>query len=247
MIVRRIRILYQEPPDPDNKTCRIGKASSIQIATALTSYEAEEKWREGARKLLRTFEEEWDIKASEITLTAPDITSDLKASAKADGLDGGTPDSSGQVKFFDDIGLAAGAASALVGQFTASLLGTDSSPLERAGVAIVSTLASIAIAAAVASATESAAGTGPAAIFTLPTFIALGLAAVAAALSGTGAGTSGKGGGGGGTGSRGPAPTRLTPTLTQSDAQGGRRVAKLRGQTTILALQQANDSRRGLT
>ena len=100
-----------------------------------------------------------------------------------------------QVKYFDDIGAAASAASSLVGQFSAALAGPDASPLARAAASIIGTLGSIAVAAAVASATQSASGTGPAAIFTLPTFLAIGLGAVAAALSGTGAKTS-KGGGG---------------------------------------------------
>ena len=94
---------------------------------------------------------------------------------------------------FDGIGLAASAASSLIGQFSQSLLGPDASALARVGVSIIGTLASIAVAAAVAGASESAAATGPAAIFTLPTFIALGLGAVAAALSGTGANIGGSG------------------------------------------------------
>ena len=98
-------------------------------------------------------------------------------------------------KSFDDIGFAAGAASGLVSQLGVALLGPDSSALERAAVSIVGSLASIAIAGAVASAGQSAAGTGPAAIFTLPVFLGIGLAAVAAALSGTGARVSGSGGG----------------------------------------------------
>ena len=143
------------------------------------------------------------------------------------------------VDSFDTVGFAAGAASALVGQFSAALLGPDSSALERAGVAIIGTLASIAIAAAVAGASESAAATGPAAIFTLPTFIALGLAAVAAAMSGTGAGISRSGGGG----SRStPTATTTTPTSIQGNGQQGSLVATVRGQDLRFVLQAANDS-----
>ena len=139
---------------------------------------------------------------------------------------------------FDGIGFAAGAASSLVGQLGASLLGTDSSALERAGVAIVSTLASIAIAAAVASAGESAAATGPAAIFTLPVFIGIGLAAVAAALAGTGGSVSSSGGG-----SRSPVtPTTTTPSSVQGDGAGGSLVATVRGQDLRFVLQAADNS-----
>ena len=139
---------------------------------------------------------------------------------------------------FDGIGFAAGAAASLVGQLGASLLGTDSTALERAGVAIVSTLASIAIAAAVASAGESAAATGPAAIFTLPVFIGIGLAAVAAALAGTGGSVSSSGGG-----SRSPVtPTTTTPSSVQGNGAGGSLVATVRGQDLRFILQAADDS-----
>ena len=139
---------------------------------------------------------------------------------------------------FDGIGFAAGAAASLVGQLGASLLGTDSSALERAGVAIVSTLASIAIAAAVASAGESAAATGPAAIFTLPVFIGIGLAAVAAALAGTGGSVSNSGGG-----SRSPiTPTTTTPSSVQGNGAGGSLVATVRGQDLRFVLQAADNS-----
>ena len=139
---------------------------------------------------------------------------------------------------FDGIGFAAGAAASLVGQLGASLLGTDSSALERAGVAIVSTLASIAIAAAVASAGESAAATGPAAIFTLPVFIGIGLAAVAAALAGTGGSVSSSGGG-----SRSPVtPTTTTPSSVQGNGAGGSLVATVRGQDLRFILQAADNS-----
>ena len=139
---------------------------------------------------------------------------------------------------FDGIAFAAGAASSLVGQLGASLLGTDSSALERAGVAIVSTLASIAIAAAVASAGESAAATGPAAIFTLPVFIGIGLAAVAAALAGTGGSVSSSGGG-----SRSPVtPTTTTPSSVQGNGAGGSLVATVRGQDLRFILQAADNS-----
>ena len=139
---------------------------------------------------------------------------------------------------FDGIGFAAGAAASLVGQLGASLLGTDSSALERAGVAIVSTLASIAIAAAVASAGESAAATGPAAIFTLPVFIGIGLAAVAAALAGTGGSVSSSGGG-----SRSPiTPTTTTPSSVQGNGASGQLVASVRGQDLRFVLQAADNS-----
>ena len=139
---------------------------------------------------------------------------------------------------FDGIGFAAGAAASLVGQLGASLLGTDSTALERAGVAIVSTLASIAIAAAVASAGESAAATGPAAIFTLPVFIGIGLAAVAAALAGTGGSVSSSGGG-----SRSPVtPTTTTPSSVQGNGAGGSLVATVRGQDLRFILQAADNS-----
>ena len=141
---------------------------------------------------------------------------------------------------FDGIGLAASAAAGLVGQFTASLLGPDSSALERAGVSIIGTLASIAIAAAVAGASESAAGTGPAAIFTLPTFIALALGAVGAALSGTGASVSSSGGGGGGQGAI--SSSSVTPSSLQGVGTGGQLVATVRGQDLRFVLQGANDN-----
>ena len=142
------------------------------------------------------------------------------------------------VESFDTVGYAASAASSLVGAFTASLLGPDSTALERAGVAIIGTLASIAIAAAVAGASESAAATGPAAIFTLPTFIALGLAAVAAALSGTGART-----GSGGGGSRAtPSSTTISPNSVQGAGGDGSLVATVRGQDLRFVLQAADDS-----
>ena len=155
---------------------------------------------------------------------------DVSSGVKATGVEIG--------KSFDDIGLAASAASSLIGQFTASLLGPDASPLERAGVSIIGTLASIAVAAAVASATQSASATGPAAIFTLPTFIALGLGAVAAAMSGTGANISASPGG-----SRSAATaTTTTPSSIQGIGQAGQLVATVRGQDLRFVLQGANDS-----
>ena len=140
---------------------------------------------------------------------------------------------------FDGIGYAASAAAGLVGQFSTALLGTDASPLARAAVSIVGSLASIAIAAAVASAGESAAATGPAAIFTLPVFIGIGLAAVAAALAGTGA----KSRGGGGTSARSATTaTTTTPDSIQQNGTSNRLVAEVYGQDLRFVLQAADSN-----
>lgn len=144
-------------------------------------------------------------------------------------------------KAFDDIGLAASAAGALVGTLANAIAGTDATPLEAAAASIISTLASIAIAAAVAGASQSAAATGPAAIFTLPTFIALALGAVAAALAAGGGKASSAGGRARGGSGATPSPS-VTPSKIQGIGEAGQLVAKVRGQDLRFVLQGANDT-----
>ena len=148
-------------------------------------------------------------------------------------------------KGFNTISYAASAAASVVGQLTAALAGPDASTMERVAASIVGTLASIAIGAAVASATQSAAGTGPAAIFTLPTFIAIALGAVGAALSGV-KGASGVGGGGSSY-SHASAPSPVDPVFTQDGGTGSGQVGSVRGNNLMLAIQVAQDRRNGQT
>ena len=140
---------------------------------------------------------------------------------------------------FDGIGFAAGAATGLVNQFAQSLLGPESSALAKVAVSLVSSFVSIAIAGAVAAAATSSTKDGPFAIFTLPVYIGIGLAAIAAGLSGSGGGS--KVGGGGGTSGR-AAPTPSLSPLSQSQSGGGRLVAEVKGQDLRFVLQGANDS-----
>ena len=140
---------------------------------------------------------------------------------------------------FDGIGYAAGTAAALVSQLSTSLLGTDSSAVARIAASLVSSFVSIAIAGAVASAASSSTKDGPFAIFTLPVYIGIGLAAIAAGLQGSGGKVSGSGGG-----SRSPASSStISPNSVQGNGgASGQLVASVRGQDLRFVLQAADDS-----